>query len=36
MCICMDIIKNNHNYTVQITFFLENVEIIYSINLHIF
>ena len=34
--ICMSIIKNTHNYIVQIILFLEDVEIIYSINLHFF
>ena len=29
-------IKNNHNYTVQIIFFLEEVQIIYDISLHFF
>ena len=34
--ICMIIIKNTHNYIVQIILFLEDVEIIYSIDLHFF
>ena len=34
--ICMSTIKNTHNYIVQIILFLEDVEIIYSINLHFF
>ena len=35
-CICKSTIKNTHNYIVQIILFLEDVEIIYSINLHFF
>ena len=37
-CICIDTIKNNRNYTVQISFvfFLEDIEIIHSISLHFF
>ena len=32
LCICLDTIKNNHNYT----FFLEEVQIIHGIILHFF
>ena len=34
--ICMSTIKNAHNYIVQIILFLEDVEIINSINLRFF